>query len=128
MDAPEFNCFDLGFPSVMDYMEKIGLVVQSENWAWVAVVLDQDFDFFRQFFLLAVSVDSIGKELNALIRRDFLRYISNVDGEMSRSVRRQLAMRAMYDDGYRVVVDTAIGFTTPDLRYIAVVRFRQVHL
>lgn len=126
MDAPEFNCFDPGFPSVMDYMEKVGLVVQGDNWAWVPVVLDQDFDFFRQFFLLAISVDSIGKELNALIRRDFLRYISNVP-EGSRSVNSQ-ALRSMYDDGYRVVVDTAIGFTAPDLRYIAVVRFQQLDI
>lgn len=128
MDAPEFDCFDPGFPSIMDYMEKIGLVIQGENWAWVSVVLEQDFEFFRQFFPLAVNVDSIGRELNALIRRDFIRYISNIRADVNETEKRQLALRVMYDDGYRVVVDKAIGLTAPDLRYISVVRFRQVDL
>lgn len=126
VDAPGLACFDSGgFQSVMDYMSRLGLVVNfgDRDRLWVGVVMDQDFDFFRQIFDIAVGVDGGGSVFNWDIVSDYNGYGSKVDRLLSPGVRRRLILEAMYSDGYRVAVDTFVGAGNEDVRYISVIQF-----
>ena len=127
MDAPELDCFDGRYASVMDYLAVIGLVIHPGDWSWIPFVRDQEFDLFKQFFDVAVGIHSTGGELNSDVRKAYCRYRSKVLSDID-GVAHRLTLRAMYDDGYRIAVDTAIGINTSDLRYITVVQFREVQL